>query len=219
MRQFAGKPLVAHAIQQAQACPFVDRVIVDTDSPAIAMIAKRFGADVPFLRPAQLAQDSSRVIDSIINVINRLKNDDGYTPTHVLLLQTTSPLREVEDILQCWQRIKQSKATSVISVCATRPKPKDLVSVKNNSLISAKVSASKNGVKLYGKNGFVFLVQTKALLKEKRFETKKTQVVICPEWRSVDIDVPEEWALAELIFKNKRRLRAHMATFVKKQTL
>ncbi|MEK9183607.1 MAG: acylneuraminate cytidylyltransferase family protein, partial [Patescibacteria group bacterium] len=73
IRNFLGKPLIAYAIKQALSCNFIDRVIVNTDSPKIAEIALKYGAEVPFLRPKHLATDTAQEIDSILYVVNKLK--------------------------------------------------------------------------------------------------------------------------------------------------
>src|SRR3989338_9605486 len=75
IKKFAGKPLVAHTIEQALACKLADKVVVDTDSSEIAEIAKKYGAEVPFLRPAELAQDKSLIIDSMIYSLDRLEKE------------------------------------------------------------------------------------------------------------------------------------------------
>ena len=74
LRQFAGKPLIAHAIEHALAVPRIDRVIVSTDSPDIASVARDFGAEVPFLRPADLAADDSPEWLSWRHALNFLQN-------------------------------------------------------------------------------------------------------------------------------------------------
>ena len=98
IRNFLGKPLIAYTIEQALKCNFIDRVMVDTDSPQIARIARKFGADAPWLRPKELAQDKSKVIDAILYNLKRFKEEENYQPDYLMILQTTSPLREQKDI-------------------------------------------------------------------------------------------------------------------------
>jgi CMP-N,N'-diacetyllegionaminic acid synthase len=215
IRHFAGRPLIAHTIEQARSSDVIDRVIVDTDSPELAAVARKYGAEVPFLRPAHLADDHSPVIDSVFHLLGRLNKEENYTPSHILILQTTSPLREVEDIEKCWHLMQSSKATTLVTVCATRPKPKDLAWLVGDKVTPTHLAANPKKV-LYGYNGFVFLVETKALLKEKQIITKKTAGVVCSEWRSIDIDVPEEWALAELLFKHKAQFVARLKAVAKR---
>lgn len=214
IRKFLGRPLLAYTVEQALNSSVIDRVIVDTDSKQIAALARRLGAEVPWLRPAEFAQDVSPVLESIFHLLGRLKREGGYVPSHVIILQTTSPLRELGDIEQCWRMMQKTKATSVVTVCATRPKSKDLVWLKGDITTPVNLVLGDNKFVLHGYNGFVFLVATKALMSERKLITKKTAAVICPEWRSVDIDVPEEWVLAEVLFKNKPAFIARMKALI-----
>ncbi len=210
IRNFLGKPLIAYTIKQALACKLLDRVIVDTDSPKIAKIAKKYGAEVPWLRPDHLAQDNSQVVYSILNVLARLKKEEDYVPTYIMILQTTSPLREMKDIEDCWKMIQSTNATTVLTVCPTHPRlyhlshNNDFILVNGSESQSTNMQAWQPGYIING--SFVYIVKTSALLKEKRIITKKTKAVICPKWRSIDLDTPEEWAMAELLYKNKQRV-------------
>lgn len=210
IKNFLGQPLIAYAIKQARSLSFIDRVIVDTDSLKISRIAKKYGAEVPWLRPSYLAQDNSQGIDSLLYTIKRLEKEQGYKPDYVLILQTTSPLREPEDILKCWQLIQKSNANSVLTVCPTHPRlyhlspQNDLLLVNYPKKWSDNVQDWEPGFVLNG--CFVYIVKTKALLTEKTDITKKTKAVICDKWRSIDLDEPEDWAIAELVYKNKKKL-------------
>lgn len=207
---FLGKLLIAYTIEQALKCPIIDRVIVDTDSPEIAAIAEHYGAGVPFLRPVKFANDKAKVIDSIIHLLGRLKKEQTYTPTHVMILQTTSPLRELKDIEDCWNLMKKSGATTVLTVCPTHPrlyymdKKQNIILANGSEKQSTNIQAWRPAYILNG--CFVYIVKTPALLKEKNIITKNTKAIICDKWRSVDLDAPEDWVLAELLYKNRKNI-------------
>ncbi len=211
IKNFLGKPLIAYTIKQALATTFIDRVVVDTDSEEIAEIAKKYKADVPFLRPDHLAQDSSNVIDSIFYTLEKLKEKEQYIPTHLMILQTTSPLREIKDIEDCWKMIQETNATTVLTVCPTHPKLYHLSPEKDIILVNGSEAQSNNTQtweRAYLLNGcFVYIVELSALYKEKLIITKKTKAVVCPKWRSVDLDDPEEWVMAELFYKHKDKIK------------
>lgn len=219
IRKFLGKPLIAYTIKQALSLKFAERVIVDTDSPKIAKIAKQYGAEVPWLRPAYLARDNSQVIYSILNVLKRLKKEENYIPTYVMILQTTSPLREIKDIEACWKMIKTTNATAVLTICSTSPKLYHLDQYHNIKLVNGSeeqitnTGAQKPGYVLNGT--FVDIVKTTSLLREKIINTKKTKAVVCPKWRSVDLDAPEDWVLAELLYKNKKTIASRIKKMLK----
>ena len=214
IRLFLGKPLIAYAIEQALACTFVGRVVVDTDSEKIAAIARRYGAEVPFLRPKRLARDTSQGVDVILHLLKRLREEQGYVPTHVMALQTTSPLREPEDIERSWKLMQNTDATTVLTMCSTHPRLYHLDRHQNIILVNGKESQSTNTQAwrpAYILNGcFVYIVKTSALLKEKRVITKKTKAVVCDKWRSVDVDEPEDWVIAELLYKHKKDIKARI---------
>jgi len=213
IKDFLGKPLLAHTIAQALSCSFIDRVIVDTDSLRIAKVAKSYGAEVPWLRPTELARDDSPVISSILHTVKRLETEEKYIPTHILLLQTVTPLREMKDIVDCWELVKSTKATTVVTVFRpTNPRPDDFAWVRSNGwVLSGKIFKPKLGFDVLGYNGFVYIIERQALLKEKTIITKKTKIVLCPEWRSIDIDTLEDWALSELIYTYRDKLNTRLS--------
>ena len=214
IRLFSSKPLIAYTIAQALKVRFADRVIVDTDSPKIAAIAKKYGAEVPFLRPKRLARDTSQGVDAVLHLLARLKKEEGYIPTYVMILQATSPLREMEDIERSWKLMRGSNANTVLTVRPPHPRLYPLDSKQNIILANTSARSSTNTQdwpKGYLLNGcFVYIVKTKALLKEKQVVTKHTKAVVCDAWRSVDLDTPEDWVVAELLFKNRKSIKARI---------
>lgn len=173
-------------------------------------MAKKAGAEVPFLRPQRLATDTSDVIHSIFYFLNRLKNEENYQPTHLLILQATSPLRREKDIADCFTLMARTKATTVLTVAPTHPKLYNLTNGSGLKLVNgseARTSRTQAWPKGYLLNGcVVYLVNIKALYREKRIITKKTRAVIMPKWRSIDVDDPEEWAMAEVLYKNQKQV-------------
>ena len=217
IRNFCGKPLIAYSILQAKKNHLINRVVVDTDSPKIISIAKKYGAEAPYLRSKHLASDKAQIIDAIIHLLKRLKKDEGYNPTHIVILQTTSPLREQKDINDCWDLMKQTDATTVLTVAPTHPrlywldKNKNIILANNNMV---KSTNTQDWPPAYLQNGcIVYIVKTAALLKERAVVTKNTKAVICDKWRSVDLDSPEEWAMAEIFYKNKKNIVKRVKNF------
>ncbi len=206
--------MIAYAIEQAGSCSFVDRVVVDTDSPKIAAVAKHYGAEVPFLRPAHLATDKAGISDALIYLLGRLKKDENYVPDYILLLQTTSPLRELKDIEGCWTLIKKTGADTVLTVCPTHPRLYYMDEKQNIVLANGSEKQSTNIQEwrpAYVLNGcFVYIFKTAEFLKQKTVIMKNTKAIVCDKWRSVDLDNPEDWALAEFLYKNKKAIEANI---------
>lgn len=211
IRNFLGKPLIAYAVEQALKVPFADRVVVDTDSSKIAAIAKKYGAEVPFLRPVHLATDTASANDALSHLLLRLQKEQGYFPDYILYLQPPSPLRELKDINDCWNLMEKTNADTVLTVCPTHPQLFHLD--KNRNLIRANRIISKSTnvqgwLPAYLLNGcFVYIINARRFLKEKTVIMPKTKAVLCDKWRSVDLDNPEDWALAELLYKNKEKIK------------
>lgn len=217
IRDFCGKPLIAYAIEQAKAVSFTDRIIVDTDSPEIAQIAKTYGAEVPFLRPPRLATHAAGIDGALLHFLSRLKKEAAYEPEYVLLLQTTSPLRELRDIEACWKLIQKTKADTVLTVAPTHPRLY-YMDKKRNLILANKVSFSSTNVQDwpagYRLNGcFAYIFNAAAFLKQKTVIMKNTKAVICDKWRSIDLDTPEDWVLAEHLFRHKKKIAKQMQDF------
>ena len=216
IRNFCCKPLLAYPIEVAKKSGVFDRIIVDTDSEEIAKIGKRFGAQVPYLRPKQLATDNSVVIDAVLLLLERLKAD-GYIPDIVSLLQTTSPLREVEDVLDCYKLLQKSGVDSVVTVCESHPRFYHLESDGKLVLVNKETENMINRQQVpmgYILNGcIVYMIKTSAFLKKKLFIYNGTYAVVCPKWRSVDLDNIEDWVHAEILYKNKDLIKRRLKSF------
>ena len=191
----------------------MERVIVDTDSPKIADISRRYGAEIPYLRPKRLAGDKAQVIDAIIHLLNRLKKDEGYKPTHVMILQTTAPLVEQKDINACWDLIQKTGTTTALTMAPTHPRlywldeKQNIVLANKKEVKSTNIQAWRDA---YILNGLAYIIKTPALFKEKIIITKNTKAAICDKWRSVDLDTAEDWALAEIFYKNRNKIKKHI---------
>ena len=98
IRLIDGKPMIAYSIEHAQKAECIDRVIVSTDSEEYAAIAREYGAETPFLRPAEYATDTALDFDVFLHALTYLEQEEGYIPDLVVQLRPTYPIRRVEDI-------------------------------------------------------------------------------------------------------------------------
>ena len=122
IRLLAGHPLIAYTITTARACPFIDRVIVSTDSLAIAAVARRYGAEVPFMRPAALASDTTGKIPVLQHAVREVERA-GWRVDLVVDLDPTSPLRLTEEVARCWKLVQTPAADVVLWASAARALP------------------------------------------------------------------------------------------------
>lgn len=203
----AGKPLIAHTIQAALDAKHIDRVIVSTDSQEIAEVARSFGAEVPFLRPPELAQDNTPGIEPILHAVRWLNDNDDYHPDYVMVLQPTSPLRTAEDIKAAVQLAQKHQADSVVSVCPAHQHPYWMKRITDDGRLVDFLSLNTDYTRrqdlppVYALNGAIYLVRCEVLLEHKTFHTDHTYAYVMPPERSLDIDTPWNLYLADLILR------------------
>ena len=204
IKLLAGIPLIAYSIKAALNSNFKGCVNVSTDDDKIATIAKEYGADVPFIRPAELAQDSSSTVDVIVHALEYYKSH-GVTFEIIVLLQPTSPLRNHSDIENCIELLKKNNADAVVSVCENEHHPlwsNELPpdgSMKNFLREEIKGKNRQQLPKSYRLNGAVYVSKVDVFLKHKGFIHEGTYAFVMPQDRSVDIDTEIDFKLAELL--------------------
>ena len=208
IKPLLGKPLIAWTIEQALNSKYIDKVVVSTDDEEIAEISKEYGAEVPFLRPKELARDDSPTIDAIIHAINWFEERGEFFDI-LILLQPTSPLRTTEDIDNAIELFLNNKdALSLISVKENEHPPFWSLEIENKFLkpLFGEEYFKKRRQELpksYMPNGAIFISYVDILKKYKTFYTPKTIAYIMPPERSIDIDNEFDFLLAEFILKNK----------------
>ncbi|MDO8619769.1 MAG: acylneuraminate cytidylyltransferase family protein [bacterium] len=218
IRAFAGKPLLAHTIDTAQGSRKINRIVVSTDSKKIADVAKKYGAEVPFLRPPEFSGDSAKVADAITHLLFKMREDEGYVPDYIVLLQPTSPLRATADIDSAIDLLLKRKAPAVVSVCRTeqllfaKDKEDTLVLMSDETfLASSNRQELKDTYKLDG--SMVYALRTDVFLKEKSFLPTGVIGYEIPRWRAIDIDEPQDFLVGELIFKNRKKIEQALKKF------
>lgn len=117
-----GKPLLYYSLKSAKKSEYIDKIVVSTDDKEIAQVAKEYGGEVPFLRPAELAKDNSKSIDAFIHAIKKLE-EIGERYDYVLLLQNTSPLRQGWHIDEAIEKLLESNERSLVSVSQVSEHP------------------------------------------------------------------------------------------------
>lgn len=193
-----GKPLIAWTILAAKNSKSIHRVVVSTDSEQIAEIALSYGAEVPFMRPAELAQDDSPGMSVILHALNWLLENEGYCPDYTIALQPTSPLRIADDIDNAIDLLKAKQVSSVVSVSLAKQHPylmknvNDIGAMTNFCKITEEPGNRQDLPPVYILNGAIFLARSNKLVQDKSWYDEQTQAYIMPESRSVDIDTPED---------------------------
>lgn len=207
IKELCGKPLIAWSIEQAKSCSDIDRIIVSTDDEEIAETAKKYGAEAPFMRPAELANDTASTIDVIFHTINWLKEHQEFQPEYILLLQPTSPLRLAEDINGAIQMLKDKNAQAVVSVYETDHHPwwsntlPEDDSMKHFLRPEILNKRRQDLPVFYRLNGAIYLANTDYLHECNGFLGPDTFAYEMPKNRSIDIDSDIDFKLAGLLLE------------------
>ena len=205
-----GKPLIAYTIQAAISSELVTRTLVSTDSQKIADVAAQYGAEVPFMRPAELAASDSTELQFLEHSLQWLANNEGYNPDLIVILYPTSPFRKPESIDKAIKTIlRHPEAHSLRSVkkCTEHPY-KMWVTDKNylkpfvqTDLPNAHTLSYQLLPTVYIQNASIYITKPKTI----RDQKSPTGDVIIPfimdEIESVDINDPLDFDLAQIIMK------------------
>lgn len=210
IKKLLGKPLIAYTIEEAKKSKYLSRCIVSTDDSKIADIAKKYGAEVPFLRPASLAKDNSSSISVCKHALRWLEKHGFGKFDHVMILQPTSPLRIAKDIDECIKKIVISGADSVMSMVKLSDFDiKKIKKIKNEVITpwcekEGKASNRRDkGGEVYKRNCAIYLTKTDCILRGDLFGKVSVAYVMPPE-RSVDINGPVDFEIAEFWLKKMK---------------
>jgi len=209
IKMFGGRPLIAHAIEVALQSN-LDDVIVSTEDDEIAAIASDLGASVPFIRPQELAQDTSNSVDVAIHGLKEMERLQETTYDAVMYLQPTTPFRKFEDINCSLDLLKQAEsADSVISVVDVNGyHPARMKYLEKGYLIDPDFCEKQENQNrqdlrpMYIRNGAIYLTRRKTLLNAS-FKGQKCLAYIMSSENSVNIDTVQDFEYAKWIYYNK----------------
>ena len=203
---FDGKPLIAWTILLAKKVKEIDRIIVSTESKKIASIARKYGAETPFLRPKKFALDYSPEWKSWRHAVNFLKKQNE-TPTGIIILHATSPLRSVKDVEKCIRLFKKHKKTT-ISISEAYRNPFYNMVKKENSFFKLvnfkkKIRSRQLAPKVYDMTTVSWMLKSETIIKNNFLFDDKVVGFLVPKNRAVDIDDKYDFQYALLLKKKK----------------
>ena len=204
-----GKPLIGWTIEQARECKLIDEIFVSTDSEKIANTAKEFGVDVPFLRPSELANDSSSSMDVVEHVISHFENRNFFFD-YIVLLEPTSPLRKKKDLDTAIQMaIENETADGIISLGEVHMEhPMIVKKINEKGKITSyidhvkKISQRQQADKAYFPYGVIYMIKTDIFKKEKAFYTDNVLPYYIERWQNYEVDDIYDFIAIEAILKN-----------------
>lgn len=217
IRPLCGCPLIEHSIRLALETPSISRVIVSTDSAAIAEVAKTAGAEIPFMRPAELAGDKSLAIDTYLYTVERLMREEKQKIDSFAVMLPTSPLGLVEDIEGSIALFREKKADSVLSIVENEHPIEFALTLTKDSQLNPKAGLLKLAnhqelPKTYRANGVIYIFDYEFLNRNRTYFSNQTYGYLMPAERSADINSLFEFEFAEFLLQrrmNKGGLNLH----------
>jgi N-acylneuraminate cytidylyltransferase/CMP-N,N'-diacetyllegionaminic acid synthase len=212
-RLLEGRPLLAWAIESARAARSIDRVVVSTDDAGMAEIGQQVGAEVPFLRPAELARDDSSKWDVFRHLVGTLEERDGYRTDVLVDLDAGAPLRAPEDVDATVALHIQSRAEVTCTAYEPERNPYfNMVKMGGDGWARVVNRGAKPIVNrqqapvVYSLSPAVFTVRTEALWRYDHWsQVERLNVHVIPRERAMDVDTELDLELVELLLLHRRR--------------
>lgn len=201
----AGKPLIAHSIEQARRSRFVNRVITSTDDTKIAGISKQYGAEVIW-RPAEISGDTASSESALLHVLEYLKFTEGYEPAITTFLQCTSPLTLAEDIDGTIQALLEKDADSCLAVTPfhyflwKQDKSGDVVGINHDKHVRP---LRQEREPQYLETGAIYVLRTSGFIQAGHRFFGKTAMYVIPPERRLEIDDPVDFEIAEVLIRKQ----------------
>ncbi|MCD4759292.1 acylneuraminate cytidylyltransferase family protein [archaeon] len=218
IKPFLGKPLIEYTIKLALSIQEIDKVLVSTDDKEIAEISKAAGAEVPFLRPEELAQDNTPSIPVFRHAISFLE-EKGESYENILILEPTSPLRTKKIILQTIEALKNPEVETVVSAKKFDVDFSDILKANEDNFLKIfldlETSVRRQDTKnIYLLDGTIYGVKRNILMDEslvilnpyKEKPDLKTKLVLSDPRLSIEIDNEEDWEYAEYVYKKHKNI-------------
>ncbi len=211
IRPFLGLPLIAHTIEFAKLCPEITRCIVTTDAPAIAEVARRCGADVPFLRPGHLAEKHTPMWPVLRHALAQVEAQEGVPYDLLLLLDPTSPTRERSDVTESVRRLcARPDADGIITVSQPESNPIWHCVVERDGWMAdlfeggGRFAFQQDVPTVYHINGVLYLWRASLVRRVEEVWRQEGRHLLyeIPESRAISIDTLEQFERAEMLVRN-----------------
>lgn len=208
IRDLCGKPLIAWTIEKAKKSKYLDVILVTTDSQEIAGIAKKYGADIPFLRPSDLAGDRVPTYDVIFHALTHYREAQGREFGYTVLLEPTSPLREDEDVDRMLETLdgRAEIFDAIVSVGEVSEHPsimKRLVGDRMEPYCPelTQTTRRQDNVPAYFPYGVAYIAKTTELLREKTFYLRRCTPFVIKRYQNYEIDDLHDFLCVESVMK------------------
>jgi len=210
-RLLAGRPLLQYAVDAATASGVIDRIVVSTDSAEIAELAQRFGAEVPFMRPGELATDEAPMLPVVQHAVGELEAS-GWRPDVVVVLQPTAPLRRPNHIRRALELLDETGADSVVSVVEVprHYSPQYVMKIAEGQLVNylregEALARRQDAQAAYSRDGTVYIVRRDVLMNENTIYGDDCRPLVLDATESVNLDTMDDWPRAEQVLAGREQ--------------
>lgn len=211
IKDFCGKPMIAYSIEAAKVSRLFERIIVSTDDAEIVEVAKSHGAEVPFLRPESLSDDHTGTTEVVAHAVEWMQNE-GWNPEAVCCIYATAPFIKAEDLSESLKLFESGNWQFVFSATTFSYPIFRSFQIKEGGGIEMYFpeyfeTRSQDFPEVIHDAAQFYWGYPEAWLQQKRIFDKKSTVFILPHWRVQDIDLPEDWERAELIYRILEKMK------------
>ena len=209
IRLLAGKPLIAWSIEHARAVQRIERVIVSTDSQEIANVARKYGAEVPFIRPAELSSDTSPEWLAWRHALSHMRQTEGSMPDVMISIPTTAPLRLPLDLENCLDEYEKGNVDVVITVTDAQRSPYfNMVKENADGTVGlvippqTKVTRRQDAPTVYDIATVAYVASPDFVMANQSAFEGRVRSVHVPVERAIDIDTLMDFEIAEILYGN-----------------
>lgn len=211
LRPLLNRPLIVHTIECAKKCPHLNRVIISTDDEEIAAVSRSYGAEVPFMRPSELAQDNSSKWDVFRHLVETMEKKEGKRVDVLVDLDTGVPLRLPEDISRCIDLLAKGNADVVVTAYEAERNPYfNMVEIDIDGFAHVSkptdppFTCRQSAPKAFSLSPAVYAIRRDALWKYSHWAQSHMQIYVIPRERAVDIDSEVDFRFVEFLMQKKQ---------------
>ncbi len=205
-----GRPLIAYTIDAAKRSKYITHFVLSSEDDEIISIAKKYGAPVPFKRPAELATDQAATLPVVQHALREMEARENIRFSFVVLLQPTTPMRQPEDIDAVLEKIIETGADSVVSVCDVDAyHPARMRKIVDDRLVELPIREPREMARrqdlprIYIRNGAVYAVRRDVLMNRNSMIGEVSRPYVMPVERSVNIDGKLDLLMAQLLMREE----------------
>ena len=207
LQLLSNKPMIQYTIEAAISSLQKSNIIISSNDVKVHNIAKKFGLNVPFIRPSKLSTEMATTSSVILHAIQWYKKQYGFIPDNIILLQPTSPFRTADDIKKSMKQFITSKKRTLVSACIPMQHPGDFLYEDNNRKfkrlkiikLKKKLNEKKKYPKMYFIDGGIYISKTTHFIKTGDMIGKDPDIFLTSQYHAIDVDTPFDIDLARIM--------------------